>query len=115
MADNQVKMTVGDLRKIISEVIQEGPAISFDGKPKTKSKKDPTEQRAVIDKVREAISDAVTENVQERVRKALGAGIMTFSDLEVISEPPKTLIRFKDVDGQVGQDMIYLINVTKIV
>ena len=113
MTDNLIKVTVGELRKIISEVIQEAP-VSYNGKPKSKSKKDPTEQRAVIDKVKEAISNAITENVEGRVRQALG-GIITFSDLEVISEPPKTLIRLKGVDGQAGQDTIYLINVTKIV
>lgn len=113
MSDRSIRLTVGELRKIISETIQEAP-VAF-GKHKSASKKDTTDQRAVIDKVREAISDAVTENIKERVRKRLSSGVLTFSDLEIISEPPKTLVRFKDVSGVAGQDMIYLVNVTKIV
>lgn len=110
MSDSKVKITVGELRKIISGHVQEA---TF-SKKKPKSDKAATDQRAVIDKVREAISDAITSDVAEKVKHTLGTNLR-YSEIEIISEPPKTLVRFMDVDGVQGQDMIYLINVTKIV
>ena len=111
MVDTKVNVTVGELRKIISCQVSE--ALSFNKKKPSRSKKATTDQRAVIDNVREAISNAITVDVQNSVREAVGTSLK-YSDLEIISEPPKTLVRFMNIDGVEGQDMIYLINVTKI-
>ena len=122
MTDKNLRLTLKELKKIISEVIQEdgpGPGIVGDPigkKKKDRSSKDPTDQRKVIDAVRVAISDAVTDDVRKKVHKHLqDTGAIKYGDIEIISEPPKTLIRLKDVNGHPGEDMIYLVNVTKIV
>lgn len=123
MAGLNVRLTVKELRKIISEVIQEAPPVPGvvgdpigKKKPEDRSKKDPTDQRKVIDAVRVAISAAITDDVRKKVHQQLQkSGVVKYSDIEIISEPPKTLIRLMDVNGESGQDMIYLVNVTKIV
>lgn len=123
MTDKNFKVTVRDLRKIISEVIQEDESTPpgsigdpIGKKKKDRSSKEKTDQRKVIDAVRVAISDAVTSDVRNNVHSSLQKkGLIKYSDIEIISEPPKTLVRLKDIDGKQGQDMIYLINVTKIV
>ncbi len=123
MTDKNLRLTLGDLKKIISEVMQEdgGPPPGVIGDPigkkkKDRSSKDPTDQRKVIDAVRVAISDAVTDDVRKKVHKHLqDSGAIKYRDIEIISEPPKTLIRLMDVNGHPGEDMIYLVNVTKIV
>jgi hypothetical protein len=122
MTDKNLRLTLGELKKIISEVMQEvDPAPGAVGDPigkkkKDRSSKEKTDQRKVIDAVRVAISDAVTEDVRKNVHQALQKkGLIKYRDIEIISEPPKTLIRLMDIDGVPGQDMIYLVNVTKIV
>jgi hypothetical protein len=122
MTDKNLRLTLGDLKKIISEVMQEAdPPPGAVGDPigkkkKDRSSKEKTDQRKVIDAVRVAISDAVTEDVRKNVHQALQQkGLIKYRDIEIISEPPKTLIRLMDIDGVSGQDMIYLVNVTKIV
>lgn len=122
MTDRNLRLTLGDLKKIISEVMQEADPVPgavgdpIGKKKKDRSSKEATDQRKVIDAVRVAISDAVTTDVKQKVHKFLmQKGVIKYSDIEIISEPPKTLIRLKDVNGESGQDMIYLVNVTKIV
>lgn len=123
MTDKNLRLTLGSLKKIISEVMQEdaGPPPGSVGDPigkkkKGKSDKDPTDQRKVIDAVRVAISDAVTDDVRKKVHHHLqSTGVIKYQDIEIISEPPKTLIRLKGINGRNGEDMIYLVNVTKIV
>lgn len=110
MSDANMKVTIGELRKIISSQVSEA---LISKKKASRSKKATTDQRAVIDTVREAISNAITVDVQNSVKQAVGSSLK-YSDLEIISEPPKTLVRFMNIDGVQGQDMIYLINVTKI-
>jgi tellurite resistance protein len=118
MLKSEMRMTLGELRRVISGAIQEATHTIKPRKDRvgTKSEKDPTDQRAVIDAVRVAISDAVTDDVREKVHAHLrDSGTLSYSDIEIISEPPKTLVRLMDIDGEQGKDMIYLINVTKIV
>jgi hypothetical protein len=109
MTDKNLRLTLGDLKKIISEVMQEAdPSPGAVGDPigkkkEDRSSKEKTDQRKVIDAVRLAISNAVTSDVRKNVHRALQEkALIKYRDIEIISEPPKTLIRLMDIDGVAG-------------
>lgn len=113
MNDKIIKISIKELKKIVSEEI--AGVKSSEHIVGRKPEKDVVDQRSVTDSIREAISNAINENIKERVINNVDDDIMKYSDVEIIFEPPKTLVRFIDAGGIKDQDMIYLINVTKIV
>lgn len=121
-----MKLSLKELRDLISSTISEDIRTlskkSLDkntvGKERgaPKSDKEVSDQRKVVDGVRTAIAEAVSDGIKDAVKARLQRdNVVTYSDIEIITEPPKTLVRLKDVGGEKGQDMIYIINVTKIV
>lgn len=108
-----MKIRLSEIRTIIRDVLEEMDS----GTPSAKSLDDKAkaDKRKVVDTTRDAISTAVSSGVKDRIVQLVTPDVFKYSDVEIIDEPPKTLIRFTDVDGEKDKDTIYMINVTKLI